>query len=96
MHLGGGAVDLVGEDEVGENRAPDAELAAARVVDLGADDVGRQEVGRELDAAEAEAQTLRQRADGQRLGQAGHAFQQDVAAGEQADEQTIQQRAGRR
>ena len=32
-------------------------------------------------------QSAGERADGKRLGQAGHAFEQDVAAGEQADEQ---------
>ena len=30
-----------------------------------------------------------ERADGQRLGESGHAFQQDVAVGQQADEQPV-------
>ena len=30
--------------------------------------------------------------DGQRLGQAGHALEQDVAAGQQADEQALEHR----
>ena len=33
----------------------------------------------------------RERADGQRFRQAGHAFEQDVAVGEQADEQALDQ-----
>ena len=32
---------------------------------------------------------LRERLDGERLGQAGHAFEQHVAIGQQADEQAI-------
>ena len=33
----------------------------------------------------------RERADGQGLGQAGHAFEQHVAVGEQADQQPVHQ-----
>ena len=52
LHLGGGAVDLVGEHEVGEHRAPCGdELAGALLVDQRAGEVGRQQVRRELDAA---------------------------------------------
>ena len=61
-------------------------------VDARADEVGGHEVGRELDAAEAAAQHLRERAHGQRLGQAGHALQQHVAAGQEADEQALEHR----
>ena len=53
--------------------------------DLGAGDVAGHQVGRELDAVEAQVQDLGQAADEQGLGQAGHALQQDVAAGEQGD-----------
>ena len=48
-----------------------------------------QQIGRELDAMELGLHRRRERADGQRLGQAGHAFEQDVAVGEQADEQPV-------
>jgi hypothetical protein len=53
LHLGGRPVDLVGQHEVGEDRAElDVEaLVRRRAVDAGADDVGGQQVGRELDAA---------------------------------------------
>ena len=57
--------------------------------DLGADDVGRHQVRRELDAAEVQRQRLAERAHEQRLAEAGHAFEQAVAAGEQADEELL-------
>ena len=98
LHLGGSPVDLVGEDEVGEDGPLlDGEFAGARVVDLRADHVGRQQIGRELDAAEGEPQGAGEGADGERLGQAGHAFEEHVPAGEQADEQPVERAAaGRR
>ena len=58
-----------------------------RVEDLGADHVGGQHVGRELDAREARVDGAGQAAHGQRLGQARHALEQHVAAGQQADQQ---------
>ena len=85
------AVDFVGEQDVGEHRAADeANHAASRrpvLFDhLCAEDVGGHQVGRELDAVELEVDCLRQLLDHQRLGQAGHAAQQAVAAGEERDE----------
>ena len=85
------AVDFVGEQDVGEDRAADeADHAAARgpvLFDhLGAEDVGGHQVGRELDAVELEVDCLRQLLDQQRLGEAGHAAQQAVAAGEEGDQ----------
>ena len=47
------------------------------------------EVGRELDAGELEVERLRHRVDEQGLGQSGHAHQQAVAAGEEADEDLL-------
>ena len=67
----------------------DGELAGLLVVDHGADEVGGQQVGRELDALEAGADRVGERPDGERLGQAGHALEQDVAAAEQADEDPL-------
>ena len=67
--------------------------AVARIVDQRADDVGGQQVRRELDAIESRIQTARQRDDRERLGQAGHAFDQDVIAGDQRGQQPFQQRA---
>ena len=57
--------------------------------DLGAGDVAGHQVGRELDALERQVQRLGQRADQQRLGQARHAFQQGVAAGEDGDQHLL-------
>jgi hypothetical protein len=66
-------------------------LAGAAVLldDLGAGDVRRHEVGSELDAAEGQGQRARQRADHERLGQAGHAFEDTVALAEERDEQLL-------
>ena len=84
LRLGRRAVDLVGEDDVGED-GPLAELedlaAALRVVDdRRAEDVGRHEVGRELDARERERQRLGERPHEHRLAEPGHALEQRVAA----------------
>ena len=62
-------------------------VAVVRVVDLGADDVARQQVGRALDADERGADRTGERRRRRRLGQPGHALEQDVALGEQRDEQ---------
>ena len=47
---------------------------------LGADDVGRQQVGRELNPLKLQMQRLGKRVDQGRFAQAGHAFQEHVAA----------------
>ena len=96
LRLGGGAVDLVGEQELreapGRNRKSNWPSVGASSIDVRADDVGGHQVGRELDAVEAAAEHVGQRADQQRLAQAGHAFEQDVAAGEQRGEQPLDDR----
>ena len=53
---------------------------------LRAGDVGGHEVGRELDALAAEVERAGQRAGHERLGQAGRADEQAVAAREERDE----------
>ena len=84
---GDGAVDLVGHQQLREDRAGDeAEGALAEFVllhHLGAENVGRHQVGRELDAAGIEAEHDAQRLDQLGLGEAGHADQQRMAAGQQ-------------
>ena len=67
------------------------ELALLLVVDQRAEQVGRQQVGGELDALKADVEGARQRLHGERLGQARHAFDQQVAAHEQADQHPIDQ-----
>ena len=87
LGLGRGAVDLVGQHDVGEDGPglePQRPTAVEVFADDGrADDVGRHQVGRELDAVEAQRQHLAQGPHQQRLAQARHAFEQDVAAREQ-------------
>ena len=93
LHLGRRAVDLVRQDDLGEERPLlDVELLRLLIEDHRADEVGRQEVGRELDAGEAGVDDLGERADRQGLGQPGHALEQDVAAGEQPDEEPLHHR----
>ncbi len=66
-------------------------LAALRVLDddVRPDDVARHEVGRELDTREGEIEALRQRLDQQRLAEPRHTFEQDVAPGEQPDQDMV-------
>ncbi len=93
LHLGRRAVDFVGQHEVGEDRAfARGEAAGLRIVNLRADDVGRQHVRRELQAGELHVDA-RCASDFHRecFGQAGHAFEQHVAVGQQADDQPLDQ-----
>ena len=93
LHFGGGAVDLVGQDEVGEDRPQrNLELTELLVVDAGADNVGGHQIGRELDALELATDRLRQRLDGHRLGQTRHTFDEQVTAREQRDDHALEQR----
>jgi hypothetical protein len=88
------AVDLVGEDEVREDRArlePEPSLPTLLDDDVRADDVGRHEVRRELDAAEAEFEGLGHRAHEHRLSEPGDALQQRVRSRQQADERLAHQ-----
>ena len=61
-------------------------------VDARADEVRRDEVGRELDAGERSAEHSRGRLDRQGLGETGHAFDEQVALRQQADEHTLEHR----
>src|SRR5206468_10143008 len=83
-----GTVDLVREEDVGEDR-PLLELEvlpAVRVLhdDVRADDVGGHQVRGELDPRERQLETFRERLDEERLAEAGHALEQDVTAGKHA------------
>jgi hypothetical protein len=63
LGLGRGPVDLVDQDDVGEDRpGPELEALLALVVDAGAHDVGRQQVRRALHAREVALDRARQRA----------------------------------
>ena len=84
------AVDLVGEQEIGEH-GPGLELEAARRIaeDVHTGDIGRHEVGRELDAREANAERCGEHAREQRLRGTGHAFDEHVSAREERGEDLI-------
>ena len=88
-----GAVDFVGHQQLREHRARDeAEAAlAARAFfqHFGAENVGRHQVGRELDAAGIKAERDAHGLDQLGLGEAGHADQQRVAAGEHGDQRVL-------
>ena len=93
LHLGRGPVDLVGQDQVGEDRAErHLELAELLVVDPRADDVGRHEVGRELDALELDAERVGEGLHRQRLGQSGHALDEQMAARHERDDHPLEER----
>ena len=93
LRLRRGAVDLVGQHQVRENGPGlEAQRLAAAVVVLhnhAAHDVGGHQIGRELDARILQMQHSRQRPQQGGLAQPGHAFQQHVAAGEQADQDSV-------
>ena len=90
LHLGRRAVDLVGQEDIGEDRPLlDREVAASLVVDHGADQVGGQQVGGELDAVESARDGRREGPHRQGLGQPGNSLEQDVAIGEEPDEQAL-------
>jgi hypothetical protein len=94
LHLRGGAVDLVRQQQVGEDR-PLArhELAALLLVDERADEVGGQQVGGELDPREGEVEHLAERLHRKRLGEAGHALHQQVPAAQQRHHHAVDERA---
>ena len=80
LHLGGRAVDLVGQQQVGEYRAQrGGEVTGFLVVNPRADQVGRHQIRRELNAFKVTLHRAGQSLDGQRFGQTGHAFHQQVA-----------------
>ncbi len=90
LDLGRGTVDLVGQEQVREDRPlVDAEVVGPLVEDLRADDVGGEQVDGELDPGELEVDRLGERRDQQGLGQARHALEQQVPAGEQCDQEPL-------
>ncbi len=92
LHLGRAPVDLVGKDDVGEDRPlfePERAFTSCLMVDLGAGDVRGQEIGRKLDAAEIGFQVLRHRLDCSGLCQSRQAFHKQVAVGEQSNDQPV-------
>ena len=90
LHLGRGAVDLVDEDEAVEDRTRHVfEGAAVRPEDRAAREIGRHQIRRALNAREGRMQTLGEKLDGAGLGEPRRALDQKVAAGQQADQQPL-------
>ncbi len=93
LRLGRGAVDFVGQQDVGEDRPFDEAKTPLAVLvffqHVGAGDVRGHQVGRELDAFELHVQNAGQRADHQRLRQPRHALQQAMPAGEDGGEHLL-------
>ena len=85
-----GAVDLVGQDDLGGDRAgTELKIAAFLVEDADAHDVGGQQVGRELDALEGTVERARQRTGQNGLADARDVLQQRVPLAEQGDEEQV-------
>ena len=95
LGLGGGTVDLVGQDEVGkqgtrlEHELP---LAVLLLQDGVARDVSRQQVGRELDAPGFQPERLGETFDEFGLAEAGQTFEQQMAARKQDGDNLIDKR----
>jgi hypothetical protein len=84
LRLGGGAVDLVADHDVGEDAAgPELELPVLLVVDRDAGDVRRQQVGSELDAAHRAVDAACQRLGEHGLADPGDVLDQEVTFGEE-------------
>ena len=85
LRLGCGAVDLVGQHQLGEHGAwQEAECALVALEDRDARYIGRQQVAGELDARELQAEQTGQRVGQGRLAHAGQVFDQQMTIGEQA------------
>ena len=84
----GGAVDFVGEEDVGEGGAGDeGELALLLVVDGDAGDVVGEEVGGALEPFEVDAEGDGEGASQHGFADTGDIFEEDVAFAEEGDEE---------
>ena len=85
LGLGGGAVDLVGEHDIGEERAGlEDEFPAIRLVHRDAQDVGGQHVRGELDALEAASDGAREGGASVVLPTPGHVLDEEMPAREES------------
>ena len=93
LGLGRSAIDLVGQDQVGENRTTlELELAPPAGDfhdDIRSQNISRHQVRGELDAAEREIKHFAERAHQQRLAEPRHTFEQHVAPREQRDQRAL-------
>ena len=90
MGFGCGAVDLVSQDQIGEDGAILEAKGAATFLgflqDIGTDDIGGHQIRRKLNARELQLQGRGQGADEQGFAEARDAFKEGMAAGQHADE----------
>ena len=92
LRLGWGPIDFVRENDIGKHWAghePQLSAGIGFAEHLGAGDVRWHEVWRELDARKLKVKNLGNRFHQQRLGQAGRASDQDMATGEQGNEDLV-------
>src|ERR1700687_468459 len=86
----GGAVDFVGEYDIGKNGAgAKFKFAGLGIVDADAEHVAGQQVGSELDALAGTMKRFRESLREGGLADAGNVFDEQVAAGEQGDQREL-------
>ena len=86
----GGAVNLVGEQDLGEDGAgAELELAGFLVIEVGAGDIGGEEVGGRLDAAKGTAERLGDRPGEHSLADAGDILEKDMTLAEDSNENEL-------
>jgi hypothetical protein len=91
LNLGRGSIDLVGKQDAGHDRArADVKCTGRRPVDLGAREIRRQQVRCELNTPKRQIKRLGQCPNGPSLCQARDALDQNMAAGQESDDQPIQ------
>ena len=92
LHLGWSTVDLICQNEVGEDRTfLCLELTIFLRVNHGTDDIGRQQVGCELDARELRINQRCQGFDGFCLCQTWHTFEQHVPIRKKSQKEGLHQ-----
>src|SRR6202165_772775 len=87
LRLGGGPVDLIGEQDLREDRTlAEFELLGRGAVDIDPRDIRRKQVRRELQPLEAATQRAGERLRQHGLAHAGHVLDEDVAAAQQCND----------
>ena len=91
MHFRRRAVDLVGEQQIGEYRAErGGKVAGSLIVNARADQIGRHQIRRKLNALERAANRSGERFDGQRLGESRHALDEQVSLRQDGDQHALE------
>ena len=86
LYFGGGAIDFIGQNQIGKNRAElGGKFSRPRIVDEGADQIRWQKVWGELQALKSSLDAGRHRFDCERLGQSWDALEQKVTIREQPE-----------